>query len=99
MKIDVFVTEFQFALMRVSSSRKTKTRSQKHAGWFQFALMRVSSSRSPRESKAFHPVIVSIRADASELLEVELYIEVVDATNGFQFALMRVSSSRSHPRT
>ncbi len=86
---------------------------------FQFALMRVSSSRDEAVVALTVDEIVSIRADASELLEVaenaaatltkgvsiradasEL-LEVVSwsftgvlAAAGFQFALMRVSSSR-----
>ena len=62
---------FQFALMRVSSSRVKIT--MRHTGEknsFQFALMRVSSSRCIASSVAVDAgVSVSIRADASELVE------------------------------
>ena len=44
-------------------------------------------------------VFVSIRADASELLEAKASGRRTDDLLLFQFALMRVSSSRSQPKT
>ncbi len=59
---------FQFALMRVSSSRKISGVAGTVQYMFQFALMRVSSSRKGAPNEHFRSC-VSIRADASELLE------------------------------
>ena len=66
-----FCPLFQFALMRVSSSRANKTRQKQRLLGFQFALMRVSSSRRASANCGTKHKWVSIRADASELLEVK----------------------------
>ncbi len=48
---------------------------------FQFALMRVSSSRQRFRKGLFYQTLVSIRADASELLEVHQVINLVNKPN------------------
>ncbi len=56
--------------------------------------MRVSSSRQNYPTLEEAGLNVSIRADASELLEVVVISVCIIAYVVFQFALMRVSSSR-----
>ncbi len=56
--------------------------------------MRVSSSRVGVLLFLLVCLLVSIRADASELLEVLIVTAIVAVLLVFQFALMRVSSSR-----
>ena len=63
------LTAFQFALMRVSSLRCEAYAAEVKAFEFQFALMRVSSLRNEFFRIFGATPKVSIRADASELLE------------------------------